>query len=104
MMARAAGLNADKTGRKLAEERYHLATTQCPSDNNSARLINAMDLKNVLGEINAHRGNSHSGWLLLFVVPDENHTLALRCREREPSTPSAFGCKADIDLQMSGNK
>ena len=38
-----------------------------------------------------HRGNLHSGWLLLLVVVNDNHTLALRCRGREPSTPSALG-------------
>ncbi len=37
----------------------------------------------------------HGRWLLLLVVFDGNHTLAPRCREREPSTPSAFRGKAD---------
>ncbi|MHC4435137.1 MAG: hypothetical protein ACYTBS_25160, partial [Planctomycetota bacterium] len=50
--------------------------------------------------------NLHDGWLLLLVVVDDNHTLAPRCREREPSTPSAFGRmaidKAEFDQFTAG--
>ena len=93
VMARGARFHADQTGLKSVEERLHLTATKGLADNYLAQLINAMDLKNVFRQINADGGNTHSGWLLLLVVPDENHTLALRCREREPSTPSAFSHK-----------
>ncbi len=93
MVARAARLHADQTGIEPAEERDHLAPTQRSAHNNPSRFINSVYLKNVLGQINADSGNLHSGWLLLLVVADDNHTLAPRCREREPSTPSVMGQK-----------
>ncbi len=89
-MARAAGLQANQTGLEPLKKRHHLAPAQRPADNNLSPLINGVDLKNALGQINADSANLHSGWLLLLVVENDNHTLALRCREREPSTPSAF--------------
>jgi len=89
-VARAACLHADQTGFKLAEKRHHPMTTQRPADNDLSRLIDGVYLQNVLGQINAYGANFHGGWLLLLVVANDNHTLALRCREREPSTPSAF--------------
>ena len=76
MMARAARFYANQTGLKFAEERRHLATTQGLADNDLSRLINAVNLKNVLRQINANSRNLHDGWLLLLVVLDGNHTLA----------------------------
>ncbi len=90
VVARAAGLHADQTGLELAEERHHLAPAQRPADDNLSRLIDSVDLKNVLGQIEADGANIHNGWLLLLVV-DSNHNFGTsRCREREPSTPSAL--------------
>jgi hypothetical protein len=77
MMARAARFHANQTGLKIAEERRHLPTTQGLADNDLSRFINPMNLKNVLRQINANGRNLHNGWLLLLVVFDGNHTLAL---------------------------
>jgi hypothetical protein len=76
-MARAARFHANQTGLKPAEEWYHLTPTQRPTDDNFSHVINGVYLKNVLGQINADSANLHNGWLLLLVVLDGNHTLAL---------------------------
>jgi hypothetical protein len=90
-VARGAGLQVNQAGLKLAEERYHLTSPQRFGDNNFSGRINSMDLKNVLGQIKADGANLHGGWLLLLVVFDDKpHFGTSRCREREPSTPSAF--------------
>lgn len=52
-MGSAAGFHADKAGREFAEELDQLLAPQLSRDNDLAALVDAMDLKNVLGEINA---------------------------------------------------
>ena len=89
-VARATGLHGDQAGLKLAKEWYPPAPTQRPAEDTLSNVIDGVYLKNVLGQINADSANFHSAWLLLLVVVDDNHTLAPRCREREPSTPSAL--------------
>lgn len=74
-VARAAGLHADQAGLEPAEERHHLTTAQRPADNHCAGAVDAVDLKNVLGQIEADGANLHGGWLLLLVVLDGNHTF-----------------------------
>jgi hypothetical protein len=58
-----AGLNADKARKLLLKERQDLAAPQLPAHNSSARCINTMDLKDVLREIKADRGNFVHGRL-----------------------------------------
>ena len=94
-MARGAGFHTNKARFKLTEERDHLSPTLRFADENFSVSINRMYLKNVLRQVQTDRGNLHSGWLLLLVVVMATTILAPRCREREPSTPSAFGGKAD---------
>src|SRR4051812_34549889 len=89
-MRGAARLHANKARRQLGEERQHLAASQRLADDNLAPLIDRVNLKNALGQVEADRANTHRGWLLARGRFDSFHTLALRCREREPSTPSAF--------------
>ena len=72
------------------------APTQRPADDTLSHVIHGVCSKNVLGQINADSANFQSGWLLLLVVVDDNHTLAARCREREPSTSSASRAEANI--------
>jgi hypothetical protein len=90
-IARGAGFHADKARFKLTEERDHLSPTLRFADENFSVSINRMYLKNVLRQVQTDRGNLHSGWLLLLVVVMTTTILAPRCREREPSTPSALG-------------
>jgi hypothetical protein len=73
-MARAARLDADQAGLKLAEERHHLSPPQRPADNDLARRVNRVNLKDILGQIEADSANLHGGRLLLLVVYD-NHNF-----------------------------
>jgi hypothetical protein len=59
VMGRRARLHANETGRKLPEELHHLLAAQLPNENNLALTVDAMDLENVLGEINANGANLH---------------------------------------------
>ena len=55
----------------------------------SAR-IDAVDLEHVLGDIQTDRGNLHLDGSPHVIRLDE-HPMALRCRERAPSTTSQNG-------------
>ena len=59
MMRRAAGFHADQAGRNLAEELEHLLAAQLPVDDDLAIAIGAMDLEDILGEIDADGANLH---------------------------------------------
>ena len=63
MMRRAARLDPDKARRQLGKERQHLRPSQSLADNDLTARINTVNLKNVLGHVEADRGNLHSGWL-----------------------------------------
>ena len=63
VMGRGAGLNADKTTRQLLEERQHLTAPQLPPDDDLPSAINAMNLENVLRDIQTNRCNVHLGRL-----------------------------------------
>ena len=63
VMRRAARLDADQAGRQLGEERQHLRSSQRLANNDLASRIDAVNLKNALGQIEADRGNLHGGWL-----------------------------------------
>jgi hypothetical protein len=90
-VARATCLHADQTRLQFAEERHHLAPAQRSTDDHVGGIINTVNLEYVLGQIEPDGGNIHDGWFPLLVVLDGNHTFGtLRCREREPSTPSAL--------------
>ena len=68
MMRRAAGLDADETGRQLGEERRHLRMSMGLSHHNLSCGVDAVDM---LGPIQAGRRKLHGGWLLLR-LPDSN--------------------------------
>ncbi len=51
------GLHPHQTPRQLLEEGQNLTASQLPADNNLARLIDAVDLKNALRDIESDRGN-----------------------------------------------
>ncbi len=60
-VARAARLDADQTGLQLGEERHHLAPAQRSADDDLAGVVDAVDLENVLGQIDADGGYLHGG-------------------------------------------
>src|ERR1019366_3832365 len=93
VVARSASLHSDKTGRKLRKERQHLRPPQRSANGHLAGGVGRVNLKDVLGQVEADSGNLHGGWLPSLVVSLTASTLALRRREREPSTPSALGRK-----------
>jgi hypothetical protein len=55
-----------------------LRSTQHAPNRDRAGFVDAVNLKNRLGQIQADRGNLYGGWLPLLVGAfDSNHTLAL---------------------------
>src|ERR1700731_4987558 len=63
VMRRAARLDADQASRQLSEKWQHLRPSKRPTNNDLTGCINAVDLKNALGQVEADRGNLHAGWL-----------------------------------------
>src|SRR5271170_1036552 len=64
MMRRATGFNADKARSQLGKKRQNLRATDRSADDNIARCVHCMDLKNVLRQIKANGADFHDGWLL----------------------------------------
>ena len=64
VMRRAARLHANQTSGQLGKKWQHLRPPKRLTNNDLTGRINAVDLKNVLGQVEADRGNLHSGWLL----------------------------------------
>ncbi|OHV63489.1 hypothetical protein LCM4577_32325 [Mesorhizobium sp. LCM 4577] len=65
VMRRCTGFNANEARWKFGEILNNLRTAKASPDANLAFLINAMNLKNVLGQIKPDRGNLHCGCSLL---------------------------------------
>jgi hypothetical protein len=61
MMRRAASHNADQARGQLGEKWQYLRPPKRLTNHNLAGCINAMDLKNAVGQVEADRGNLHSG-------------------------------------------
>src|SRR6478672_9611584 len=59
MMCRCTRFHADQRRRQLAEELDHTAAPQLPCNDDFADCIDAVNLKDVLGEIDADCGNLH---------------------------------------------
>jgi hypothetical protein len=53
MMGRTAGFHPDKTLRQLGEEGQHVLAPERLGDDHPPRSVNAMNLKNMLGQIEA---------------------------------------------------
>jgi hypothetical protein len=79
MMDRCASFHADKARWERCEERQHLAPSQLLAGH-SAGAVKAMDLEDAIGQIEADRGNLHSGWSLHTGLPDDSHPMAHRRR------------------------
>jgi hypothetical protein len=84
-----AGLHANQAGRQSAEEADEFTPAELPADQNLSVLIDAMNLEDMLGDIETNRGNLHwSGSLSgaeAITLPEG------RCREQAPSTPIIYG-------------
>jgi len=63
VMRRAARLDADQARRQFGKKWQHLRPPKRLANCNLAGRINAVDLKNALGQIEADRDNLHGGWL-----------------------------------------
>ena len=54
-----AGLQSNKTRRQFLKKMYDLATPKLLADNDLLVGVNAVNLENVFGDIQADRGNLH---------------------------------------------
>src|SRR5262245_5844507 len=89
VMARSAGLHTDQARRKLAEEGHHLSPPEQSAGKDFSCPTDRVHLKGILRQVNADSRDLHLG-ASKFGLRDST-TVALRRREREPSTPSALG-------------
>jgi hypothetical protein len=71
VMRRRARLYTDKTTRQRSEKAQDLRTADRLADQHHPARINAMNLKNVLGQINSNRRNLVHGWLPPLVFIDD---------------------------------
>src|SRR6478735_9878613 len=80
MMRRCAGFQSDEARRDLRKESEDLAAPQSLAHYYAARLIDRMNLENVLCQIKTDSCNLAHGWLPLLVIFDDHH-FGTRCRE-----------------------
>jgi hypothetical protein len=67
------GLHADQTRWQPGKEPQHLTAPKPLTDDNPVSFIDAVDLKNVLGQIQPNRCNLVHGWLPFLVIFDDHH-------------------------------
>src|SRR5450759_4759787 len=72
-MCRRTGFHADQTPRQARKEPNDLAASQALNYDRCACLINAVDLENVLGQVQPNCCNLAHGWLPLLVIFDDHH-------------------------------
>jgi hypothetical protein len=60
-------LDTDQAWGEFCEEGQHLRAAKRLAHDDSALLVDTVNLKNILGQIEADRANFHGGWLLLLV-------------------------------------
>src|SRR5271169_719407 len=80
-------LHSDQARRKSREKGYHLAAPELLPDHDLLVGVDAVNLKHVLGDIQTDRGNLHLDGSP-HVIRTTITLMALRCRERAPSTAS----------------
>src|SRR5246127_2458355 len=94
-MSGSAGFHTDQASRNLAQEIDDLLAPQLTGDDDLARIIHAVHLEHVLGEINADGANLHmddpSGDSLF-----NDPLWHIRCRERASSTTSKAAVVAGL--------
>lgn len=87
MMRRSACFHADRARWQRLEERQQLRALDGFVEDNSAALRNAVNLKNILGQIQAD--GLYCPWVAPFLAVDNNCTLAHSMPvEQEPPTSS----------------
>src|SRR5258706_4381191 len=83
MMRRRTGFNAYQARGQLLEERQHVASLQLAADDHLAHRVDAVNLKNRLGNVETDRRNPLHGAILQIVVTTAATTsMALTCRWR----------------------
>src|SRR3954466_8946792 len=79
IVSAATGLHGYRTGRQRGQEGQKLAAAQPLAKHNSARAVGPMELKDVLGEIEAGRSHRVHGRLLAWALtPPLWHAEAVR--------------------------
>ncbi len=74
VMRRRTGLHADQTRPQAGKEPEHLTAPKPSTHHHAVNLIDAVDLKDVLGQIQPNRCNHTHGWLPLMVTFDDHHS------------------------------
>src|ERR1035437_7197437 len=98
MVRRGAGLYANQARRQLLEERQDIATLQLAADDHLAGGINAVNLKDRLGDIETDCRNRLHDWILRIVRASTAPPIhGTRVPVEEPSTAS----EADICTHSS---
>jgi len=100
IMRRGTGFHADQARRQRLEKRNHLAASKLLSHNNLLLGIDAVDLEYVLGDIQTDRGNLHLDGSP-HVICLRRSLMALRCRERAPST-TPLADETGLPKQLAG--
>src|ERR1700722_8202461 len=73
MVCRRAGFQPNQAGRNPGKEREDLASPQPFTHHHIARLVDRMNLENVLCEIKTNCCNIAHGWLPFLVIFDDHH-------------------------------
>src|SRR5258707_10868365 len=89
MMRRCAGLNADEAWRQLLEECQDITSLQLPADDHVAYHVDAVNLKNRLGDVETNCSDRlHARLLRLVVTPSATTFRGIYVPVKEPSTAS----------------
>jgi len=97
-MGRRARLHTNETGGKLAEELHHLLAAQLPNEHDLALTVDAVNLENVLGEINANGANLHVDDPLSDSLKRSPYGTSMP--ERASSTPSFARSCLSFDVRF----
>jgi hypothetical protein len=96
--ATSTGFHTDQAWRHRFEKSYHLTAAKLLPDDDLLGRVDAVNLKNVLGDIQTDRGNLHVD-RSPDVIGSNDHLTAIRRRERAPSTTSKPASCTAANLQ-----
>jgi len=91
VMRRSARLDADQAGRDRGEELCHVVAPQPAAQDGSTVRADGVDLKDVLGDVDADRANLDHGWPSVVALLMNRHFWHNSMPLRGPSTPSFIG-------------
>src|SRR6266699_534059 len=106
-MRRCAGFNTDQARRQLLEKRQDVAPLQLTADDHMAFRVDAMDLKNRLGDVETDCRDRLHAWLLRIMGGlNSTHIHGTPVPVEEPSTASILqkGCAWQYGLEALPNK